>query len=743
LSETRPFALVRSEDQWLRSSHERTTLRREPTEVTLSWEDDREGASETPPELPLAGLAFDSVCRLFHSRPREGEIERILWGALEGMPPGAEGPAPVEVLGAEPGIAGDFSSVAPPAGPLSSPRGIAIDSQDRLYVAEWGKNRVVVYGLERRRLVRIISLAGELAVGPRPLDLASAGDVVYLLTESPIGLYRLAGGEDPVAVDVSSLGLVAPTRVASCPLGKVAILDPGAKKIFVLEEGVAPVELAPASGPSLPAAAHATDLDFVAPEELVVAYWPGEDFFRFSTAKSRIAAAPLRARGYDGLGICRDPKRQITYWTARGPRTASPARVRYEHEGTVVSFRLDGGDWQTEWGRLFVDACIPEGAAVHAAFASADEPPDSGELDRLPPVSFSGEGPKHPELSPPMPPLELVPDEGQYHPLHRRETGRELPWAQPHGGDDIATWECPVFAPPGRYLWVWLKLSGNTRVTPRVRSLRAEHPSHDWLSRLPRLYSRDLVATSFLKRYLAMVEGQLGEIDARAAARAVLLDPWATPDELLPWLASFMGLVLDERFSGAQKRTLISEIACLWRFRGTIQALTRMIEIYLGVAPIIVEAYRLRGPGATVLGADCGPVTGSVVGSTFRVGGAASERSGGPLSAAAVEDAFATHAHRFSVIVPAVMSDEQRDVVTDILETHRPAHTLYELCSTGAGMSIGRALHVGLSTVVGRGGGFSELVLGDAVLGRDVVVGRPGPGTRTGVAALGTGTRVG
>ena len=125
-------------------------------------------------------------------------------------------------------------------------------------------------------------------------------------------------------------------------------------------------------------------------------------------------------------------------------------------------------------------------------------------------------------------------------------------------------------------------LTGTERVTPRVRAMRVERPGHALLRALPRAWSRDDGDADFLQRFLAPAEGMLHELDERAAQRAVLVDPQATPQEALPWLASFAGLVLDRRWPGSARRGLIAEAYPLYRRRGTKAALTRILEIYLG-----------------------------------------------------------------------------------------------------------------------------------------------------------------
>jgi phage tail-like protein len=285
---------------------------------------------------------------------------------------------------------------------------------------------------------------------------------------------------------------------------------------------------------------------------------------------------------------------------------------------------------------------------------------------------------------------------------------------------------------------VALEFTGNTRFTPRVRSLRAEYPSHDYLRRLPKVYSRD--ESSFLHRYLSLFDGFLGELDARATARHTLVDPAATPAEALAWLAGFLGLVIDERWPVPVQRAVLAETATLFRFRGTVPGLTRFLELYTGTSIMLVEKFRLRGLGA--VGEAGGPESRAILGAGFRVGGALAEENASPLTGAA-EDAFETHAHRFSVIIPAVLTAEQLDVVRRILDVHRPAHTLFDLCTVEAGIRVGRGLHIGLTSVIGRSGGFTMLQAGASLLGHGSIVGRPEAGTRLEASRLGSDSRVG
>lgn len=756
MSELRPFASIRTSDQWLRSSFERTFLDADAGVVGLSWTATDHAGSPTPgPELG-AGLAFDNECRLYHSVSDKGRVERVRFEESPAGPP-EEGAEPVALI--EPESAGGFGdfTASETSSPLSHPRGLAVDANDRLFIAESGAHRILIFDLWSHRLLRRLRLPGA-----SPLDVAAMGTTVYSVLGGTATVVKLTARGEPRPVEFG--GLNAPSRIAVSPSGELAVLEKaGTSAASIRFHG------RPADDFAEP---YATDIEYSSEGTLVVALQPGRDFKCYRVRPgARSLLTILKARGYDGLGIVATPEyappatgpdgkpladvRRIGFWTEKGFRRAVAARRKYQRVGRVTTYRLDSGESQTEWGRLFLDACIPEDTSVHLHFIVLDEPPEGDTLPREPPANVQGGIASRLDLSP-MPPLQLVPRHDPQtevtQPLHRRESGRERPWTQPVADDPFVTYEAPIEAPAGRYLWVTLELRGTTRVSPRVRFLRAEHPSHDYLRRLPRTFSREETAAAFLRRYLAMFEGFLGEVEARAVDRHLLLEPRTAPDEVLPWLASFVGLALDERWAHAPaprgrssvdaRRTLIAEAVWLFRYRGTLPGLKRFLEIYTGVPVVLIEHYRLRGLGGAILGDTGALFSSSVLGAGFRVGGAVGGEGEAPL-AGSLEDAFRTHAHRFSVIVPAVLDAEQLDVVRHILDVHRPAHTMFDVCTVGTGMRVGLGLHLGLASVIGPTGAFATLQLGNSSIGRGVVVGRPQMGTVLGASRLGGDSRVG
>jgi phage tail-like protein len=97
---------------------------------------------------------------------------------------------------------------------------------------------------------------------------------------------------------------------------------------------------------------------------------------------------------------------------------------------------------------------------------------------------------------------------------------------------------------------------------------------------LPAAYQGDAFTEQFLSVFddvLAPVLTTLDTIDA-------YLTPAVTPPDFLPWLASWVGVELDQNWSEEQQRRLVSEAVSLLQWRGTRRGAIDLIRSYLAVA---------------------------------------------------------------------------------------------------------------------------------------------------------------
>jgi phage tail-like protein len=721
MAPARSLATVCTADQWLRCSHQDTALDQNAGTISLAWQPpaatDWAGSGASDP----AGLAFDPAGCLYHGDLPTGQVQWIAWQPGDPLSLRGEQPAPVDLLAApDPPPFGQFAAAPGPPRPALVPSSIAVDLGQHLYVLDGATGTIWVFDLDARVAFRHVSF-------PSPVTgLAGAGTAVLVaVADRDQPLFRLEARRAPVPVAVppAALAGVDPDALP------VAVASGGADQIWMLwrsptgRSWAVPAAAAGAHAPLGPFS-WASGIALDGAGNVVIAGPPGDDFRSITPGGVSAENPPLDARNYDGRGITRTPDGRIGYWTSRGFRLAVAARLAYALLGQVDVFELDGGDYRQRWGRVFLDACIPDGTSVQIACVTADDEPgiyapNGDSVPRIVPANVDPADPAVPLATPPLVPAGLEPQLTATYSVRYREVGREVPWLSRDPGDAFETYEGIVNAEPGRYLWVRLVLKGNTTLSPQIRGVRIEYPGTDWLGRLPAVFSEDQAAADFLFRYLSLPGGQLADLDARAAARDLLFEPLGAPSEALSWIASLFGLALDERWSDGARRQLLAEVICLWRRRGTLGALTRMLEIYLGgVRPVIIESWRLRAVGGAGAGLGVGQVGGGLVAGDF-----------------------AQYAHRFSVMIPLLLNQDQQQCVTDLLDLYRPAHTLYDLCTVGAGMRVGLGLHVELTSVVGPSAGWRQLQVGGTRLGTDAVVGRPRQGIRPGGSRLGIDSR--
>jgi len=95
-----------------------------------------------------------------------------------------------------------------------------------------------------------------------------------------------------------------------------------------------------------------------------------------------------------------------------------------------------------------------------------------------------------------------------------------------------------------------------------------------WLQYLPYIYSED----EFLGRYLLIFEDLFGPLDQIVTHLDLFLDPRTAPESFLSELARWLGLVLDDRWPAGRRRAVLQSAVELYDFRGTKKGLARLLE---------------------------------------------------------------------------------------------------------------------------------------------------------------------
>ena len=147
-----------------------------------------------------------------------------------------------------------------------------------------------------------------------------------------------------------------------------------------------------------------------------------------------------------------------------------------------------------------------------------------------------------------------------------------------------------------------------------------------YLQYLPGIYH-----TEFMGRFLAMFESIYGPIEWNVENFDMFLDPQTAPAGFLPWLAQWFDITFDNSWSEEQRRLLLREAHMIYAARGTKRALSRVLEIYTKHQPDIND-----------LDESLEPFT-------------------------------------FTVTIPVKESEINTDLVTKLINEHKPAYTNYML----------------------------------------------------------------
>ncbi len=151
-----------------------------------------------------------------------------------------------------------------------------------------------------------------------------------------------------------------------------------------------------------------------------------------------------------------------------------------------------------------------------------------------------------------------------------------------------------------------------------------ERHSVRYLKYLPAIFHDD-----FTSRFMAIFEAILLPVSWNVENFDLFLNPDTAPPPFVAWLASWFGFRFDHTWSDEQRRAVLREIDKLAARRGTKWGLSRLLEIYTGRPPQIIEENQPP--------------------------------------------------HTFTVRLPFRERDVNRELIEQLIESYKPAHTNYVL----------------------------------------------------------------
>lgn len=358
-----------------------------------------------------------------------------------------------------------------------------------------------------------------------------------------------------------------------------------------------------------------------------------------------------------------------------GPDPAAPPRQLFEHRGQLLSGPIDSGRPRCRWHRVRIDADVPEGCSIELAVVASESPapPDQG-------VAAGAWA----AFTPGLP----HPDD----------------WRGVPGSLDFL-----VDQPPGRYLFVRLRLSGDGTATPAVRRVRLDLPRSTSLAHLPAVYREEPVAEDFGERFLSLFDAALEDLDRAIERLPALFDTAGVPDEALPWLGHFLDAVFDPAWDGERRRAVLAALPALYPRRGTIGGLAAAIRLVFDADPVIEELADGLPWGAVADGRDDDSPLAGRLGSLRLFSRSRSRFRAGlsPLASAPLRshgdpdlDPLTAGAYRFRVHLPAAVVPDAAALgrLRRLVESQKPAHTVASVAVGATALVLAGRVGVGIDT---------------------------------------------
>ena len=421
----------------------------------------------------------------------------------------------------------------------------------------------------------------------------------------------------------------------------------------------------------------------------------GSQQFQSSTIKDlRTAFKPTGLTATSARGFCFEQRDANNIpivccfsWYGRplcGEDIPIPSPIKLHERGQLLTKAIDSGIPRCRWHRVRIDADVPFGTTLEVAVSTSEDAQPTPQGDSA--------------------------QEGVWQALHAGVPHPRDWHVVPFGSLDSLIQQ----QPPGRYLFVRLRFTGNGTATPVVRRVRLEFPRKTSLDLLPPVYRENPNAEDFSERFLSLFDASIADLDAAIDRHPALLDPDGIPSEVLPWLATFVDVSLDPAWDTERRRAILRSVPALYRKRGTIDGLKEAVDLVFGITPAIQEiaAERMWGaiasrerPDELKVRARLGEVRlFGRASSRFRLGSSALSRT--PLRSFGNpdRDPLSLGAYRFRVLVPPTedRSALWRERLRRLIESQKPAHTIASVRVGGNGFVLGTWSAVGVDTMFGH-----------------------------------------
>jgi len=231
--------------------------------------------------------------------------------------------------------------------------------------------------------------------------------------------------------------------------------------------------------------------------------------------------------------------------------------------------------------------------------------------------------------------------------------------------DIVSSEDALLLGTSGQFLILRIELWGHEEKSPQIGKLRVHYNEDSFVQYLPEIYqtgeSRD-----FLERFLKIMQSLYTDIEEKIGFLSNYIDIDMADEAFLRWLTGWVDFEIDETWSTEKVRALLKALPEIYRRRGTKNALKRMLALYLGQEPMIVENHEY---------------TDNSLSAEFRA-------------------MMPTSPYGFTVIIhlDRKLTDRERASVKRILDRETPAYTHYRFVELDDWIALDKQSYLGINS---------------------------------------------
>jgi phage tail-like protein len=629
----------------------------------------------SPPEVSTAavapdgpgGIAVDDAGRVFYSIPRENRI--VTSGGCD------PAPSPLTCLSERAGL-----------GQLSAPRGLLVlHKSERLVVVDSGNHRLLFCDLidfDVREVWGQADLSGGPAASDAPGGFNTPWSVaadqdeqnIYVLDtgNGRVSKFARTGDVDAdFAARMQSDGSLAyPSALAVSGSGedtRVFVADLIGNAVFVFDGSGSPIDEIrwPEMGSVIALAVSETTLYVGDNDGRRILAFDLADGFEFNG----------EAAGFEGYVTALAVATQSGALLAQTGDAAQPVSLdlagAYLSSGILWSDAISGGPSAVAWSRLRASVSNAAGSHVEFYYAMSDAKTPAPAVD--------------PDAEQPFEDWRAIPEDVEDFLLGEQKAA---------------------------FLFIGARFLSDRTGTPRLTQMRADFNTDSFTRYLPLVYLNPGNRPEFLKRFVALFQGLFEDIEGEVNSLERYFDPFSAPAEALPWLATWLAVDLEQGEPEARQRNSIAGAFRRYQRRGTIEGLRLALFEDAGVhaiisEPIAASSFLAFPSAANSSGAPPALGLGTYL-SSAQPGGAVLGVAATLDHSYLITDAefgeplFASAAWQFVIEVyrHEANTDARLQLINEIIEREKPAHTTYRMALIDPVMRVGVQARVGVDTVV-------------------------------------------